>query len=91
MVRAADAITLTIIASLVSGDHVSGRRVTGSMRVPTMRPVPTAAQTAPAATLGPVLWACAAAMAAVTGIGHGAATPTGRTAASRLRDTSGHA
>ena len=61
------------MASRVAGDQDRGRRVTGSMKVPTMPPRLIAAQTIPGRALGSRCRAIAAAVTAATGIGHGGA------------------
>jgi hypothetical protein len=73
---------LRAIASLVAGDHARGRRVTGSIAVPRMQPMPIPAQTRPTGVLGWVRWDLAAAKTAAAGIGHGAATPAPQPASS---------
>jgi hypothetical protein len=73
---------LEAIASLVAGDHERGRRVTGSMAVPRMQPMPIPAQTAPVSAWGWVRRDRAAAMTAAAGIGQGAATPAPHPASS---------
>src|SRR6266566_2102908 len=87
--RAADAARLTPTAKRVAGDQDRGRRVTGSMRVPTMHPRPMAAQTAPGHTLGARCRAVAAVMTAAAGIGQGAATAAPHPAASPAGTDSG--
>jgi hypothetical protein len=71
----AEAAMLNPIARAVARDHDRGRRVTGSIKVPTMHPAPIITQTAPGRGLGARCRAAAAAATAATGIGHGAATP----------------
>ena len=73
-ISAAEATVLNPIARAVPRDHDRGRRVTGSIRVPTMHPAPIIAQTVPGRGLARCRAATAAATAA-TGIGQGAATP----------------
>jgi hypothetical protein len=68
-VRTADAAMLEAIASLVAGDHERGRRVTGSMAVPRMQPMPIPAQTAPVSAWGWVRWDRAALPAGVPQLG----------------------
>lgn len=88
-VRAADAATLQVIASLVHGVQDRGCQETGSMTVPTMQPMPIPAQTAPANEPEAARLARAAAMSAVTGIGHGAATPAPQPASNPAGTDSG--
>ena len=87
--RAVAAVTLQAIASLVHGVQDRGRQETGSTAVPTMQPRPIPAQVAPATGLGAVRWARAATMSAVTGIGHGAATPAPQPASNPAGTDSG--
>jgi hypothetical protein len=71
----AEAAMLNPMARAVAPDHDRGRRVTGSIKVPTMHAAPMIAQTAPGRGLGARCRAAAAAATAATGIGHGGATP----------------
>ena len=54
--RAADVAMLRAITSLVAVDPARGRRVTGSIAVPRMQPMPIPAQTRPTGVLGWVRW-----------------------------------